>query len=83
MKEHLKRSEKTIDAELWSVSRRGTDGICLKIAYTTKGPKHTTTYVRNINLSLCAMRRMGSQFHVIMNELGNEWHNTKKAISGE
>ncbi len=78
-----KRLEKTIDADLWGVKRRGTDGITITVAHTTKGSKHKTRHIQNINLSLCAMRRMGGEFHAIMDELSNEWHSTKRVLSGE
>ncbi len=78
-----KRSEKTVDASVWEISGRGTDGIRLQIAYTVDGSKHTTNCIRNFNLSFCDMRRMGKEFHVIMDQLSKEWHETKRVISGE
>jgi len=78
-----KRIEKVVDASLWTIRRRGTDGILLQICYTTKGSKHNTTTVLNVNLSFCDMRRMGEKFHLIMNELLTEWRETKDAISGK
>ena len=78
-----KRSEKTIDAHVWEIERRGTDGIRLTIVYNVDGNKHTTNCVRNFNLSFCDMERMGVKFHVIMDQLTRQWHETKKAISGK
>lgn len=77
-----KRIEKTIDAHVWAVSRRGTDGITIKISHATQGSKHYTNHIDSLQLSFCDMRRMGQQFHVIMDELSREWQSTKNAISG-
>ena len=78
-----KRIEKTIEADVWKVLRRGTDGITIQISYANQGSKHYTHHIDNIELSFCAMRRLGSSFHKIMDELSQEWHSTKDAISGK
>lgn len=78
-----KRIEKVVDADVWSIRRRGTDGIVLQIVYTSEGSKHYTTTILNVNLSFCAMERIGKQFHIIMDELLAQWHETKDAISGK
>lgn len=78
-----KRIERTIEGKVCEISRRGTHGIELTISHASQGSKHYTHYVEHFQLGFCDMRRMGQQFHVIMDQLSKEWHSTKKAISGE
>ena len=78
-----KRINRTIEASVWDIDRRGTKGITIQISHSSQGSKHYTHHVDNFQLSFCDMKRMGSKFHVIMAELLREWNSTKKAISGE
>jgi hypothetical protein len=78
-----KRIERTIKASVFDISRRGTDGITIKISHAHQGSKHYTHHVDNFQLSFCDMKLMGFRFHKIMDELSKEWHSTKEAISGE
>lgn len=78
-----KHVRRTVDASVYKVSRRGTEGIAIEVSHSTRGKKHHTHYVDTINLDFCTMRRMGGRFHEIMDELQSEWNKTKSTISGE
>ena len=78
-----KNQERSGDAYINDVYRRGTDGITLDVSYFFQGPKHTTCVRHKMNFEFCEMRYMGSEFHKIMAELLTEWKDAKADISGE
>ena len=60
----------------------GNDEVMMTLTYETKGPNSRTFTRQPITISLCQMRNLGRQFHVVLDELEDMLHEARNTMKG-